>query len=257
MTFKRARVAITAAVGEGEIGRIHIGHARTVLAGSLIAQEKGCPFHVRIDGTRPDDVGQATADFVLDLRNLLDFIGIECRLYFYLERRLPLEAVASLTGLTASRLEAYRLLAQIIGDQEVRLAAVEDDAILHAPSLIIRGAEFVDPGRWSPPGAAGGMSTQVLYEDCIYAFLGIEKHELNLPLVLASGHKMSKSMVNGIGWEVLTMVSPDQARRYLIASLLDPVDPLSVLDDEFSESRISSVHHEWSWDTWARFAKQP
>jgi len=136
------------------------------------------------------------------------------------------------------------------------MTAIEDDAILHDPSLIIRGAEFSDPGRWSPPGAAGGMSTQVLYEDAIYAFLGAEKHEINLPLVLAEGSKLSKSGANGIGWDVLKMVSPDQARRYLLATLLNPKDPLQAIGEQFTEAHVSPAHHEWSWETWGSYIRQ-
>lgn len=258
MTFKRARVGVTVATDATRIGALHIGHARTILAGSLIAQERGCPFDLRLDGSRPDGIGQATADFLLSLKDLLRFLQIECRVYFHLQKPLPLETVASLTGLAADRLEAYRRLAQIIGEPQegMLLAVIEDDVILYAPSLIIRGAEFANPIQWSPADTAASMGRQMVYEAAVFAALGVEKREVNVPLVLSKDRKMSKSAVNGIAWDLLTMVSPEAARKYLIASLLNPRDPLSALEDRFAANKIAPAHHEWSWETWATFVTQ-
>ena len=87
MTPKRVRVAMSIPTADpnvkdpGTYG-VHVGHAQTLYAGYKIAQQKRCPFHVRIDGCRKTFGGDLSV-FVVDLVACLHFLGIaEFHLYW-------------------------------------------------------------------------------------------------------------------------------------------------------------------------------
>ncbi len=257
MTFSRARVALTLSYEmprdilpvELELCRVHVGHARTLLLGSLIAQERDCPFHVRMDGARRDVPDRGGP--ILDAIQCCAWLGIHPDWCYWLPEALPTREVIA----QHMDPEAFDELVWTAGGNEGAVAAALDDAMVHHPSLIVRGSEFTFAGRNHGAGPAGQRALLGV-ERVVYAMLGRERQVATVPMVLLDGQKMSKSATQLVHWSVLQQVPPEVARRFLLATALAPGDPLAAMHSIFTSEQFSPEPYPWSWETWAEVVKQ-
>lgn len=257
MNFSRARVALTLSYTiprdilpvELEMCRVHIGHARTLLLGSLIAQEHGCPFHVRMDGARRDVPDRGGP--ILDTMQCLCWLEIPFDWCYWLPERLPArEAIARHVDLAR-----FDDMVWTFGEETGALIAALDDALFHHPSLIVRGTEFTPAGVSHAIGP-GGHSHLLKAEQVAYAMLGREQHLATVPMVLIDQQKMSKSSTEYLHWSMLRQVPPEVAKAFLVATAMRPDDPLSVLGQPFSIEAIGLEPYTWNWSHWAELTRR-
>lgn len=268
--YARARVAITlmyqlpSGVPEGaRINPLHVGHARTLLLGSLIAKKHGCPFHVRCDGTFLCADSVPPMDFdrgnqIMGLVNLMLALEIPFDKIYW----APLEPT-SMTNVTDSAANAR--VAEAIwkmsgrGNPPGHFAAILDDALDHAPSLMVRGSEFTHAGGNAFRHDELGMAPFVLAEDMMFEALGAEKHEVNVPMIYLGAGKMSKSEMRMVPWEILTGVPVDLARRFLLATAVRAEDPIAAMamDDAilFAPDMMNYDPYAWNWEHWNQVAR--
>ena len=246
----RARVAISPAYASnppqpGEsTARIHVGHARSMLLGRLIADELGIPFHVRFDGMVD---GRDRGECIIDTVNCLCFLGIAVDYVYWVQQVVPSkEALVGLLGQEAADRLYIALYDPEVTPDYYRCLML-DDAVLHAPSLIVRGMEFAGEAQYYP----GSPAAHLAAENLVFGAIGQQKHEINVPLILRDTEKMSKSTLVAVHWTTLTGVSPELAKRFLVATALFPTDPLNHLDTPFSIAAMSRTPYRWSWKDWA------
>ena len=241
MLVTRGRVGLGVPVPDPAVGQMsvdqvyHVGHARTLLLASEHCRELGVPLDVRLDGVRAGCNDGAGA--VADLCNLLGFLGVSPRKVYWPSESVPEEfEIRKALGARADRflIDLYRTAAPALG----WAAWFCDDLIVHHPSLIIRGQEFVDPLRWMSNKPAGaGMGNYVAAEGELYAAAGRERQVWSVPLITVGGYKIAKSGGNAPHWSCLTAGSPGQARDFLL------------------ETARSGRAYEWSWPAWAEWVK--
>ena len=270
--YKRARVALTT-LGNPAVADVstisynnemlHVGHARTLLLGSLVAREFGTPFHVRFDG-RPiiptPGGGYARWDRgegILDTVGLLSFLGIDYeRAYWTPSGIQSYEDLGYKIG--RDRAEELRkvLTASNYGPDHHHVPTFLDDFLDNAPSLIIRGSEFLPQNAaYFGTTSLEGAKYYVAMEDLICRELGVEKCEFNLPMILLGDTKMSKSLMAIVHWSSMMPFGREMTRKFLVASAICPDDPFSALDEEFAIAKLSERPYRWSWDDWARLAR--
>jgi hypothetical protein len=261
MQFKRARVAIS--VKKNSLtdysavdAAIHVGHARSLLLGSIISKQLETPFHVRLDGHRIKHEADASG-LVVDLVACLKHLCIDFDLLYWQQQEPPLKSEIEIAiGDAADRF--YNILNFHTVTPAYYQGVMCDDIITFDPSLIIRGIEFADPQNNNTDTVTGnGMLAHVQTENMLYEAAGRTKHEINLPLVTLSNSKMSKSIGNVAHWSLLKALYPQAARRFLVATALRPQDPISLFADQsqrldlFSASDIIAEHYDWSWENFA------
>jgi hypothetical protein len=99
----------------------------------------------------------------------------------------------------------------------------------------------------------------VEFDSLLCDALEITKHEVNTPMILLGGQKMSKTDMALVSWQALTCVSSLQARRFLVATALYPTDAvraaLEIPDIEglVTMNLDSSVPYIWSWKNWGEY----
>jgi hypothetical protein len=234
--MQRGRVAISYQ-GSTETAdmSLHLGHARTLLLGSLICRERGIPFDVRIDAA-PDPVAY---EFIMDLANCLFFLGIHPE-RMYWPMTLP-----DLSDMS----EVFCEVVKTNGGAPVWCQILDDVMNDH---LIIRGLEFKD-GRYFEGPHVAGAAAHVATENRLFALAGRVKREVNVPLMVLGGQKLSKSRLRTIHWSVLRAVPTETARQFMVATALLPRDPLGAMEAglPFRGELLPEAPYEWSWETWA------
>lgn len=261
--FKRARVAVTLpgrpenCEPEDFSGHvIHIGHARTLLIGKMVADAHGCPYHVRIDGA----FGVPhTAPSVIDLLSCLTFLGVYADLVYTVTNKPPSYKDAVNAGLPPSRVAASLWATE--GLHSTSKCCFMDDYVEWGPGLVVRGAEFAEPEQNLPPVMAFGTRAMMNQEALFREVFGYKHHEFNVPLMTVAGAKMSKTAARAIHWSTLTMVAPETARNFLMATAAHPDH---VADCTFSPnttgmvdiSLIGKEPYEWSWKTWREVVRR-
>lgn len=263
MEYTRGRVAISVAVQPVPLAQeflvprhcipLHVGHARTLILGSLICKELGIPYHIRIDGTL---AGINISDCITDMIACMQFLGVEYD-YFYnvgmwetnyaqLGNRIGVEG--------AEKVYRY-MLGSHLNSNHGTIATMLDDFLDHAPSLIIRGVEFatldVSYLASNLTGATGLINAEYLMCEA----LGTEKHELNVPLIVLGDKKMSKSCMTSIPWMALTMMDSQLVRKFLVATAMESSDPFSALDRKFTIAKMTKQPYIWSWDDFAKLVR--
>lgn len=138
----------------------------------------------------------------------------------------------------------------------IKISLIADDLLYHSPSLIVRGTEFVEPERFYPPPEGTGLITLNKWIHYLYDELEIKMHEINVPLVFTSGTKISKSNGPVVDWNILKSVHQYKARAFLVATAIDPYDPLAAIGRKFSVADMAYEPYEWDWQIWAEFIKQ-
>ena len=248
MKYKRARVAITINDTGGKM--IHIGHARTLLLGSLIAREFGCPFHVRLDGIRRHYTSDTTFP-VIDLVNCLSFLGIEFDEMYWTSMQYPdLDRFRGELGDDVIDRVKDAFSQPGVSPSEFP-AILSDDSLIHHPSLIIRGMEFKISSLY------GGVDSNqaniyTATEDMIFEATGHEKHEINTPIIIVDdGNKISKRSNILMHWECLKPMGKDMARKFLIATAIDPLKPLRSMGIPFKTHLMSDISYMWDWNDYA------
>lgn len=231
--------------------QLHIGHARTVLLGSLIAQELGMPFHIRLDGHWRIDQSLETG-VLFSLVSIVSHLGIWVdRVYWQPAEGAPAEAYTKRFGAKGTRLAeiAWAMTDALPG----LLGALADDLIYHHPSLYIRGMEFTEGFSGHSPGG-GPLGTTARYqarERLFFQTVGAKKREINVPLIYDEGHKVSKSLGPRLTWGMFEDVDGDALRRLLLATAIDVDTPLDSLDAPFSLQVMTQEPYHWSWKIFA------
>ena len=256
-TYARARVAITPAFStlpDACCENIHVGHARALLLGSLIAQELGIPFHVRFDGGYSYISGDRGAT-ILDTVNCLRFLHIDYDSMYWVPQVLPTKNMLS-AKLGPERAEVLWacLVAPQLGPEPYK-CQIMDDLFDYDPSLIVRGSEFGSDAHQFFGPALEASAAHALTENVLYNAAGREKHEINTPMVMIGQAKMSKTSMRLVHWTALTAAHWEDARAFLIATALCPTAPLEALGDPFKISAMSDTPYVWSWKDWAVIAR--
>jgi hypothetical protein len=110
------------------------------------------------------------------------------------------------------------------------LNAIWDD-VVHAPTIIVRGMEFVDPERCVGRNfISRGVGWYRGLEKMLFGLAGVENTEINVPLITMNGYKMSKEEGETVHWSVLETMGGAMARRFL--------------DDR----TVGGTNWEWSWE---------
>lgn len=261
LQFKRARVAISFPLADATDyssldTALHLGHARTLLLGSLIAKGLNTPFHVRLDGDRKKHVSD-NSGLILDIVSCLNFLEIEYDLlYWHQQEASTPEVVNRELGKSAKRFD-MTVHAHFVCPEYYQ-GLMCDDIITFYPSLVIRGTEFSNPRQIATNSAFTLSTTNHLQtEALLYDAADRIKHEVNVPLVTIDSRKMSKTIRNMAHWSLLRGMNTNDARNFLIATVLNPNDPLSCFSkmtgkvDTLSISDIIDEPYEWSWPIWA------
>lgn len=213
MSYSRARVAISRPGFDPDIKDpnklcIHVGHACTMYLGSRLAQTNGCPFDVRLDGPIKHEKGDLSR-FVLEIVECLQFLGIPYRKVYW-HRQEPYDQ-KWLDGRFTER--EQRLLRHIRWDEKSPLdtLAILDD-VEHAPSLIVRAMEFVEPEKYVGRKNIGdGVRWFKELEQTIFSLTGSQNHEINVPLITMGGYKMSKEEGRAVHWSALKTLGRTKA----------------------------------------------
>lgn len=211
----RVRVAISTpdrdSAHQDEHFAIHVGHARTLYHGALIAEARGCPFEVRLDGSVVH-FGQDLRPFEAEVGACLHFLGIvPSRVYWQ-----PQVAYSDewLDDYFSRREQALlRFIEFEKGPTEI--AAILDDVENHL-SVIVRGREFLRPEVYmGTPVAIADMQRYKAIEAAVFELAGVRNDEINLPLVTIGGRKFSKRDGRFVSWRVLETLGAERARLFL------------------------------------------
>lgn len=194
-------------------------------------------------------------DCGIDITNCLNDLQIPFDLMYCVGRYDPnYSRIGDIVGKEkAERLQ--RILTPAGLDNHNQVTVLLDDLMNYAPSLIIRGMEFKRlDADYCGKSNVNGIAGAVRVEKLIAEVLEVERHELNLPLIMLGYMKMGKS-VQSISWRALTMVEPDVAKRFLVATALCPGDPFSALGEKFTVAKMSEDPYVWSWADWSRVVR--
>ena len=219
------------------------------MIGSLICEKLGLPFVIRLDGTgMPPAMPPGmlpNLQILCDIHATLDHLGIHAEMVPVLTSVPPTEVLRAVVGDNATRVIETLCIPTITpGTPAAQLV----DDIIHSPSLIIRGMEFSKVDYFPDGGVA--TAGHCLNEDILFAAASLEKKEINLPIVRLGHAKMSKTNMTGVTWSIITSVSSELARSFLIATAIAPEDPIKHLGEEFSLERMSSAPYTWNWEHW-------
>jgi len=225
---------------------IHVGHARTLLIGSLVARHYGCPFHVRFDGQYRDPLQTPPlvvdrGDAILEVIGCLQALGVSPDRIYWCSQDSASLALARQGDISEVR-AGWAM-------NDAHLGAILDDAIDHAPSLIVRGTEFTSRGILPFAGVAH-LGQFVVCENAVFKILDEQKHEFTVPMIYLGAGKMSKSKLTVVPWQALTAAEPEVVRRFLLATAMNPDEPLSCLDKPFSIERLNLCPYRWDWKQW-------
>ena len=234
---------------------LHIGHARTLLLGSLIAEELGLPLHIRLDGGGPRDL-ECTAGVLLPVCTMISHLGIKCALAY----RQPL--VGPSDGEYASWFgsrgpEMKRAMWFGGNDNPILEGMLADDLLFNYPSLIIRGMEFSDESLTSAVAAnQAALARRVAIHRWLAELMGRTWYEINVPLITDGGKKVSKSLQPALNWTFFERFEPPLVRDFLVATALAPRDPLAVVGQTFWLDAMSVDSYEWDWNTWDEYIRE-
>jgi hypothetical protein len=247
-------VAIDVPASEHDCGAsaepcLHIGHARTVLLGSLIAQELGLPLDIRLDGVRAPGRSHEAA-VLISLCEIVSRLKIDCRRVYWIAQK-PAAACEYEWELGKKGAATRARLREVLGAVTPLIALVEDDLLFHYPSLMIRGMEFFD----TDIAPTGTSELYMVLQREGYKAAGREMHEVNVPLITAERRKLSKSLGTGLTWELFTRFPGQVLRDWLVATALDPTNPQSALGVPFNWRKMSTRPYEWSWDNWDKYLR--
>ena len=237
---------------DSSLAHLHLGHARTLLLGSLIAKELGVPFHVRIDGIKRND--SDCKGILLDIMGITHFLEIHVDDCYWIRQHEPPEAfVRDKLGDKAETF--WNAVRFDYLNNPIKISLIADDLLYHSPSLIVRGTEFVEPERFHPPPEGTGLATLNKWIHHLYDALEVKIHEVNVPLIFTSGSKMSKSNGPVVDWKILKSISPQDAHAFLVATAVNPYDPLAVIGKPFRISDLAYEPYEWDWQVWTEFVR--
>ena len=258
---KRARVAIDVpnlVAGDPYplAPALHIGHARTVLLGSLIAEHYELPFHLRLDGTYNPGVSRDAA-VLMPLCTIGSRLDVQCDKVYWIGQQGPSSAeyVAAFGDEATEIEELITVVSEHVGP---RIAIYTDDSMLYWPSLIIRGTEFVHSEQAITNGDGVTLSTTprfVRASSLIENAMGRERHEINVPLITMQGAKVSKSLSPTLKWEFFERYPGAWVRRFLLATAMKPDAPLKAIGKQFTLEGMSALPYEWNWATWDQYIR--
>lgn len=236
--------------------QLHIGHARTVLLGSLIAQELGIPFHIRLDGAFR--LGEnLDAGILCCIATIISCLQIQCaKVYWQPAAGASPAEYERMFGEKGKRLQA---LAWAISDaMNEQLGVLSDDIIYHHPSVFIRGMEFADGFSGHSPGAGpeGTTARYLARERLFFETVDVEKCEINVPLIYDEGHKVSKSLGPKLNWNMFGEADGTALRSFLLATAIEPQDPLAALDTPFNLKSMTEEPFNWSWEFWEEHSQR-
>lgn len=250
----RARVAISIPaanpdiINNGQYG-IHVGHARTLYLGKLIADELGVPYHVRLDGNRKA-FGADLSLFVEDLVQCLHFLEVSPDLLYWAPQwdEVPDQKLIECFG------ERLGKVLQVFRYYPFSVLTVYDD-IIHTPSTIIRGMEFVSPMLYNGrQEQIDRMQAFVKFEIEMFEAAWAKNTCVPVPLITVGGKKLAKSEGRFLHWSVLQLLELSAVRPFLTRTATTPEDPLSDFQD-FKIAAMSTQAWEWDWGIYKAFCR--
>lgn len=253
-TCTRARVAIDVpcAADEGNASAesiLHLGHARTVLLASLIAEEVGLPLDIRLDGVRCPGRSHE-AGVLVSLCTIIAQLNVQCRRVYWIAQQVAAECEYD-WALGGQGKAVRDRLHEITGGRADYIALVEDDLLYNHPSLVVRGSEFADCSL----AHTETTGTYVSFQRDAYATAGREWYEINVPLVTLAHRKLSKSLGTSLTWDLFTRYPGDWVRDFLIATALSPTEPLGKIGCPFRLEQMTKRAYEWDWQEWDRYIR--
>lgn len=226
--MKRGRIALTI---PNPSGMLHVGHARSIFLADMICKERNIPFHIRIDSNNAD------ADAIIELHKLLEHFEIEPDDINWINRKLPPDSI----------------IKEIIGEQCYELiknplinsyaVSIWDDLVIHYPSLIIRGAEWVEPERWFDIVNAPSSKSYVEIEKLLFKISNRQHNEVNIPLITINNMKLSKTDLR-VPWNCLEVIPIEELKKFLLSTV------------EINNGIINyDKHYNWSWNDYANIIR--
>ena len=70
------------------------------------------------------------------------------------------------------------------------------------------------------------------------------------------GHRMGPLSEDVVWWNIFKPLDPELLKVFLIATAMNPKDPLSMIGIPFSISSISNDPYIWSWEEWYEFISE-
>lgn len=251
----RARIAIDIPHNPKMLGSpaLHVGHARTVLLGSLIAQELNIPFHIRLDGKFIPETS-CVMGVMCPLCTMVSMLDITCHLVYWQPAEAPTlaqyEAEFGDGGVEMAR--CVKVAASATPAEEGILV---DDLIYHYPSLVIRGTEFVDTST-ALPQSVNIAGRYITMQRFVADAMERDWHEINVPLITMGQQKLSKSLSPVLNWTFFERFERPLVQDFLLATAVSPRDPLSVIGTPFSLVDMTTESYEWNWSTWDQYIEE-
>ncbi len=241
----------------GVQGRIHVGHARTMILGEMICKDLGIPYHLLFEAAWNQVA--VTHEGLIDTFACLMFLGVRPAMLYARPLDPSPDDVLRARVPQANWDAMKEVQRQFESFETDRWSSVAEDLEWY-PSLRIRGAEFEQPAVYLGPDifaqrASKAISEILAYEKALYKAGGLEWGQATLPLIVEhGGAKMSKS-VRGAAWDCLRSVSSEDARAYLLATVANPLDPLAAIGQTVDVLELDPTPHVWSWETWGAFIR--
>lgn len=235
-------------------GTIHVGHARTLLLGKLACDQLGIDFHVRIDGNPHDKYYLLTAG-LFELMQCILFLDLKpARIYWSPSELQPDPYYAERLG--ANEWEKVKSIISMWGKAPHTFCHLLDDLVDNHPSVLLRGHDFLQPNLYGVSTESGrAMADYLMHETAIYDAAGRKREQISFPLIVKrSGSKFSKS-AGAVPWDLLTSVSPEFARSFLLGTAMFPESPRPVSVEEFDLASLSEQSYVWDWGIWGEFAR--
>ena len=257
MTHTRARVGIDVPSSQ-VLGTnpklvepcLHLGHARTLMLGSLIAEEMEIPFDVRLDGKKdPTDSRSHDVGVLFSLCSIIPKLGVDCRrVYWVSQSRATIAEYERQFGKErGSRL--HRCIWTIAESRIDLVSMIEDDLIFHHPSLAIRGSEFSE----IQDSENDTIKRYMEHLNDAYTLADREMSQTTVQLITMEYNKISKSIGTSLSWEIFRRFPGEWIRDFLIATSISPTDPLAAIGEPFVINKMADSPYEWSWDIWDQY----
>lgn len=193
MNYDKVRFRFAPSIPASGGDFLHVGHAAMLTCAAYSAREHYCPLDIRLDDPHKKAGSIIDGSCLLDVMNLICWLGIKVRQIYITQDVGLYEVMQNATGDTS--------LYNTLTPWQINSAF---DDIVRYKTVIVRGNEFVD--------AKGANS---LAKDESFLFWGKKPlDEINFPMMLSGGRKVSKS--NGIAphWRTLQKYDSVQVQKY-------------------------------------------
>ena len=234
---------------------IHFGHLRTIYIGYLIAQQKDIPFHIRIDvpfdtfimhGDITDPI--VSIDTVCNIANICSYLNIIPDKTYRIREKVATKNEFDEVFKDKSDVMWKIINLPVVGPQSYQ-SALLDDVMDYPDTVIVRGVEFKYPDLYFDPLGLSANKNHIHMEGLLWKASGANVEQINLPLVLLGGRKLSKTETRLVPWDVVSGLSSQLIKQFLVSSIMLPLDPFDE-NVQFDYKSIPENNYEWSWQIW-------